>query len=68
MNLFFRCPKKNEIFDSSEYFLEPGHVITRDENGERELKGKVVLPSCPLCGEKHTYDVENVMCSLDKMK
>lgn len=68
MNLFFRCPKKNEIFDSSEYFLELGHVITRDENGERELKGKVVLTSCPMCGEKHTFDVKNVMCSLDKMK
>lgn len=66
MNLYFRCPEKNEVFDSSEYFLEPGHIIDHDENGERELKGKVVLPSCPLCSEKHTYDVKDVMCSVDK--
>jgi hypothetical protein len=68
MKLHFRCPEKNKVFDSSEYFLEPGHIIAHDENGERELKGKVVLPSCPLCGERHAYDVKDVMCSVDKMR
>lgn len=66
MNLYFRCPDIDQLCVSRDYRLESGHIVTAGENGVKKLKGTVTLPACPLCGKKHTYDVEDVMCSLDE--
>jgi len=65
MNLFFTCPIKKEKFSSEAYSLQQGHRIVEDKNGEKALQGTVSLTSpCPLCGEQHLFEVEDVLCPL----
>lgn len=65
MQLYFTCPEKKEIFSSSHYSLLEGYKVVEGE--ERMLHGMVQLDSpCPLCGQKHQYKVEEVMCSYER--
>ncbi len=65
MRLYFNCPVKNEIFSSTDFSLEKDYAVMANTEGGRELQGNVCLNSpCPLCGEKHIYEVKDVMCGL----
>ncbi len=66
MKLYFTCPNENAVFDSVDYSLQKGHRVVVGGAGRKELQGTVSLNSgCPLCGDKHEYDVGEVMCSLN---
>jgi len=65
MKLYFTCPIKKITFATDDYALRPGHRIVEDGTGAKELQGTVTLNSgCPLCGQKHQYDVQDVLCPL----
>lgn len=67
MKLYFKCPVKDEIFGSNDYFLHKDHRIVEVGEGDRQLAGMVSLNSgCPVCGQRHSYKVKDVMCSLAK--
>lgn len=69
MKLYFTCPKEKADFASDDYSLEPGYQIVEDEHGEKQVLGFVSLNSeCPLCGQKHRYEVKDVMCPISKEK
>ncbi|CAG35699.1 hypothetical protein [Desulfotalea psychrophila] len=63
MKLYFNCPKTGVCFSSSHYSLMKGYTIITTADGERQLQGEVVLKSpCPSCGEKHSYQIKDIMC------
>lgn len=65
MKLYFTCPVKKATFASEDYSLQKGHRIVADGTGVKQLQGIVCLNSgCPLCGQKHQYDVKDVLCPL----
>ena len=65
MKLHFTCPKEKVTFASDKYSLYKGHRVVVDEAGVRELLGTVSLNSaCPVCGERHEYEVKEVVCPL----
>jgi hypothetical protein len=67
MKLFFKCPVNNGIFSSNQYSLNTGHHIVEDEAGMKELQGTVILQSaCPFCGQKHEFQVKDVICPLSR--
>lgn len=67
MDLYFKCPEKDQIFQSCEYSLAKGYRIVLGEGGEKILHGRVILnSSCPMCGQRHTFDVKDVMCPVKK--
>lgn len=69
MKLYFTCPKAKTTFTSDDYSLQKGHRIVEDEHGVRKLEGIVSLNSgCPLCGQKHLYGVNDVICPLSGEK
>ena len=69
MKLFFTCPVEQGVFATEDYSLQEGHRITEDEHGGKTLMGFVSLNSaCPLCGQKHLFEVKNVMCSMSRGK
>lgn len=69
MKLYFTCPIVKEDFASDDYSLQEGHRIAEDEHGGKKLLGIVSLYSaCPLCGQKHQYEVKNVMCPISRGK
>jgi hypothetical protein len=69
MKLYFTCPKAKADFASDDYSLQAGHRIVEDEHGDKKLMGIVSLNSgCPLCGQKHRYEVKDVMCPISGEK
>ncbi len=65
VELFFVCPLKNVEFSSSEYSLKDDYEIVEKDDGGKQLKGMVELHSlCPLCGGKHTFSVDEVICPM----
>lgn len=65
MKLYFTCPVLEKVFGSEDYSLVEGHLIVED--GEKRLKGDVLLNSpCPLCGQKHRFEVKDVICPLSR--
>ncbi len=65
MKFYFTCPSVKEDFASDDYSLQAGHQVAEDEHGGKQLIGFVSLNSaCPLCGQKHRYEVKDVMCPL----
>ncbi|MGB3225219.1 MAG: hypothetical protein WBB23_20685, partial [Desulforhopalus sp.] len=63
MKLYFICPLHNKTFASDDYSLHQGHQVVENIEGMKELQGTVSLNSeCPLCGEKHLYQVKDVLC------
>ncbi|WP_136809734.1 hypothetical protein [Desulfosediminicola flagellatus] len=64
MKLYFTCPKRQKVFGTSDYYLRDSYHINVSDTGEKKLIGQVSLKSaCPLCGEFHTYNAEEVNCS-----
>lgn len=67
MKLYFTCPNENAEFACDDYSLQKGHRIVEDEHGDKKLMGTVSLNSgCPLCGQKHRYEVKDVMCPVSR--
>lgn len=67
MKLFFTCPVEQEDFATEDYSLNEGHRVVEDEHGGKTLMGFVSLNSgCPLCGQKHLFEVKDVMCPLSR--
>jgi len=65
MKLYFLCPVNDIVFGSDDYSLLRDFKVVQDGENQRELKGIVVLNGdCPLCGQKHQYQVKDVICSL----
>lgn len=63
MKLYFTCPATGDVFGSTTYALEKGYSVVASDKEKRELQGVVVLTKpCPFCGEKHRFDVSDVMC------
>lgn len=67
MKLFFTCPVVQEDFETEDFFLQEGHRIAEDEHGGKILMGFVSLhTACPLCGQKHRFDVKDLRCPLNR--
>lgn len=65
MKLYFTCPTVNASFASDNYALLQGYCVVDKGTGDKELQGKVNLnAACPLCGQKHQYNVKDVLCPL----
>jgi hypothetical protein len=65
MKLYFTCPETKEVFGSDHYALLENHSIVHTGERERSLQGMVTLTTgCPICGQKHLYKVEDIVCSL----
>jgi hypothetical protein len=63
MKLYFTCPQHNTTFATDDYSLHKGHQVIENIEGMKELQGTVSLNSeCPLCGQKHLYQVKDVLC------
>ena len=65
MKLFFTCPVSDKVFGSDDYSLLKDYNIVENGESQKELKGIVVLNGdCPVCGQKHQYEVKDVICPL----
>ena len=67
MKLYFTCPVVQKEFATEKYSLRGGHRIAEDGHGGKTLTGFVSLDCpCPLCGGKHLFEVNDVMCPLSR--
>lgn len=65
MKLYFTCPVRDKVFGCDDYSLKKDYTIVDNGESQRELKGIVILNGvCPMCGQKHQYQVKDVICPL----
>ncbi len=63
MNFSFVCPCRNEIFETDAFTILDNQGVVTDAAGNKTLDAKVALDHpCPLCGERHIYRAEELVC------
>ena len=63
MKFIFVCPEHNKIFESDHFRIIDDRGILTDASGNKTWDAKVeLLSSCPFCGDKHIFDVNELVC------
>jgi uncharacterized C2H2 Zn-finger protein len=62
MQLLFHCPRTGQRFNSERWSVQGSMRVVR-RNDRRTLEGRVLV-DCPVCGEVHSYDPDELSCPL----
>ena len=63
MKFTFVCQEHNKIFESDHFRIIDDQGILTDDSGNKIWNAKVeLLSSCPFCGKKHIFDVNELVC------
>jgi len=63
MKLIFVCPEHNKIFESDCFRFIDDQGIFSNGSGNKTWAAKIqFLFSCPFCGSKHIFDVNELTC------
>ncbi len=63
MKFIFVCPEYNRVFESDNFRVIDDRGIFTNESGNKTWNAKVeLLSSCPFCGVKHIFDVNELAC------
>jgi hypothetical protein len=63
MKFIFVCPEHNTIFESDRFRIIDDRGVLIDGSGNKTWDAKVeLLSSCPFCGKKHIFDVNELVC------
>ena len=63
MQFSFVCPRRQAVFETDAFTIVEHQGVVTDADGNRRLDAKVALDHpCPLCGERHVYRADELVC------